>query len=132
MGCVVCFNIVEPSLSTGQVKLGVHALRLCQMRSGSNSDTDVKSETLVALLRLLESPMSFNNVILRHYLFCILQVLAGRYFFLHFSVNVILSQRKTMEYAVDFWFGYFWGQIVLHVHVIRTSSLSEWNVRLTI
>lgn len=125
MECVVYFNIVQPSLSTGQVKLGVHALRLCQMRSGSNSDTDVKSETLVALLRLLESPMSFNNVILRHYLFCILQVLAGRYFFLHFSVNVILSQE-------DFWFGYFWGQIVLHVHVIRTSSLSEWNVRLTI
>ncbi|KAI5660153.1 hypothetical protein M9H77_28946 [Catharanthus roseus] len=68
----------EESSLRGQVKLGVHALRLCQMRSGSNSDTDVKSETLVALLRLLESPMSFNNVILRHYLFCILQVLAGR------------------------------------------------------
>ncbi|KAL3512292.1 hypothetical protein ACH5RR_025009 [Cinchona calisaya] len=62
----------------GQVKLGVHALRLCQMRTGSDPGNDVKSDTLVALLRLLESPMSFNNVILRHHLFCILQVLAGR------------------------------------------------------
>lgn len=68
----------EESSLRGQVKLGVHALRLCQMRNGSNPDTDVKTETLVALLRLLESPVSFNNVILRHYLFCILQVLAGR------------------------------------------------------
>ncbi|XP_059641043.1 transcription initiation factor TFIID subunit 2 isoform X2 [Cornus florida] len=67
----------EPSLR-GQVKLGVHAMRLCQIRSRSDPDNDVKGETLVALLRLLESPMAFNNVILRHYMFCILQVLAGR------------------------------------------------------
>ncbi|XP_059641046.1 transcription initiation factor TFIID subunit 2 isoform X5 [Cornus florida] len=66
----------EPSLR-GQVKLGVHAMRLCQIRSRSDPDNDVKGETLVALLRLLESPMAFNNVILRHYMFCILQVLAG-------------------------------------------------------
>lgn len=68
----------EESSLRGQVKLAVHALRLCQIRRGSNSDKDVKSETLVALLHLLESPVSFNNVILRHYLFCILQVLAQR------------------------------------------------------
>lgn len=53
-------------------------MRLCQIRNESDSDSDVKGETLVALLRLLESPISFNNVILRHYLFCILQVLARR------------------------------------------------------
>ncbi|KAK6139962.1 hypothetical protein DH2020_026338 [Rehmannia glutinosa] len=35
-------------------------------------------DTLVTLLRLLESPLAFNNVILRHYIFCILQVLARR------------------------------------------------------
>ncbi|PON62083.1 Coatomer beta subunit [Parasponia andersonii] len=66
----------EPS-SRGQVKLGVHTMRLCQMRSGSNS-TDIKSQTLVDLLHLLESRMAFNNVFLRHYLFCILQILGGR------------------------------------------------------
>ncbi|XP_071903479.1 transcription initiation factor TFIID subunit 2-like isoform X1 [Coffea arabica] len=68
----------EESSLRGQVKLGVHALRLCQMRTGSDPDNDVKSDTLVALLRLLESPMSFNNITLRHHLFCILQVLARR------------------------------------------------------
>ncbi|XP_055827992.1 transcription initiation factor TFIID subunit 2 isoform X2 [Solanum dulcamara] len=67
----------EPTLR-GQVKLGVHAMRLCQIRNESDFDSDVKGGTLVALLRLLESPTSFNNVILRHYLFCILQVLARR------------------------------------------------------
>ncbi|KAK4735960.1 hypothetical protein R3W88_010221 [Solanum pinnatisectum] len=67
----------EPTLR-GQVKLGVHAMRLCQIRNESDFDSDVKGETLVSLLRLLESSISFNNVILRHYLFCILQVLARR------------------------------------------------------
>ncbi|KAH6806140.1 TBP-associated factor 2 [Perilla frutescens var. frutescens] len=62
----------------GQTKLGVCALRISQMTSQSNSDHDVKSDTLVALLRLLESPLAFNNIILRHYIFCILQVLAKR------------------------------------------------------
>ncbi|XP_060205603.1 transcription initiation factor TFIID subunit 2 isoform X2 [Lycium barbarum] len=67
----------EPTIR-GQVKLGVHAMRLCQIRNESDSDSDVKGEILVALLHLLESRTSFNNVILRHYLFCILQVLARR------------------------------------------------------
>lgn len=69
----------EPSLR-GQVKLGIHAMRLCQISGDSDSDDDhgVVRETLVTLLRLLESPAAFNNVTLRHYLFCILQVLAGR------------------------------------------------------
>lgn len=71
-------------LISGQVKLGVHAMRLCQIRNESDFDSDVKGGTLVALLRLLESPTSFNNVILRHYLFCILQVLARRCLFLHY------------------------------------------------
>ncbi|KAI3471792.1 hypothetical protein Pfo_028445 [Paulownia fortunei] len=62
----------------GQTKLGVCALRLSQMTSRSDCDNVVKSDTLVALLRLLESPLAFNNVILRHYIFCILQVLARR------------------------------------------------------
>ncbi|KAB2072839.1 hypothetical protein ES319_A07G044500v1 [Gossypium barbadense] len=67
----------EPSLR-GQVKLGVHAMRLCQIQGGSISSEDIKATTLVALLHLLESRIAFNNVFLRHYLFCILQVLAGR------------------------------------------------------
>ncbi|XP_043715873.1 transcription initiation factor TFIID subunit 2 isoform X2 [Telopea speciosissima] len=67
----------EPSLR-GQVKLAVHAMRLCQIRCGSDSDDEIRSPTLVALLNLLESHKAFNNIFLRHCLFCILQILAGR------------------------------------------------------
>ncbi|KAK8485944.1 hypothetical protein V6N11_063558 [Hibiscus sabdariffa] len=67
----------EPSLR-GQVKLGVHAMRLCQIQGGSVSSEDIKATTLVALLQLLESRIAFNNVFFRHYMFCILQVIAGR------------------------------------------------------
>lgn len=76
---ILFFNYLEeePSLR-GQVKLGVHAMRLCQINGDSDDDHGVVRDTLVALLRLLESPAAFNNVTLRHYLFCILQVLAGR------------------------------------------------------
>lgn len=62
----------------GQAKLGICALRLSQMTTQPDCGNDVNSDTLVALLRLLESPLAFNNITLRHYIFCILQVLAGR------------------------------------------------------
>ncbi|KAM5571088.1 transcription initiation factor TFIID subunit 2 [Rosa sericea] len=67
----------EPSFR-GQVKLAVHAMRLCKVRGGSDCEDEVQSQTLVALLRLLEGQMAFNNIFLRHHVFCILQILAGR------------------------------------------------------
>ncbi|KAK2663584.1 hypothetical protein Ddye_002158 [Dipteronia dyeriana] len=67
----------EPSLR-GQVKLGVHAMRLCQIRGGFDSNDEIETTTLVALLHLLESRIAFNNVFLRHHLFSVLQILAGR------------------------------------------------------
>ncbi|XP_047330123.1 transcription initiation factor TFIID subunit 2 [Impatiens glandulifera] len=68
----------EPSLR-GQKKLSVHMTRICQIRGGgSDPIDDVESGTLGALLRLIESRVAFNNVFLRHYIFCILQILAGR------------------------------------------------------
>ncbi|KAL9239420.1 hypothetical protein vseg_013745 [Gypsophila vaccaria] len=68
----------EESTLRGQAKLGVHMIRLSQITAVSGLNGDVKSQTLVTLLRLLESRLAFHNVILRHHLFCILQVLAGR------------------------------------------------------
>ncbi|KAL9273331.1 Transcription initiation factor TFIID subunit 2-like protein [Drosera capensis] len=62
----------------GQAKLGLHMTRVCQIKSGSGYEDEVKSQTLVALLRLLEGPVAFCNVLLRHHIFCILQLLAGR------------------------------------------------------
>ncbi|XP_031287927.1 transcription initiation factor TFIID subunit 2 [Pistacia vera] len=67
----------EPSLR-GQEKLGVHAMRICQAGGGSDFNDEIRTETLVALLHLLDSRISFNNVFLRHHLFGILQILAGR------------------------------------------------------
>ncbi|EPS60939.1 hypothetical protein M569_13860, partial [Genlisea aurea] len=70
----------EPSLR-GQWKLGICVLRLCQMSNQWDCDNNgggVKGDTLVALLLLLESRLAFNNISLRHYVFCILQVLARR------------------------------------------------------
>lgn len=65
--------------------MGVHAMRLCQTSVGSGSNDEVDSVTLVALLHLLESRIAFNNVFLRHYLFCILRILGGRWVCLVFS-----------------------------------------------
>ncbi|XP_019451974.1 PREDICTED: transcription initiation factor TFIID subunit 2 isoform X1 [Lupinus angustifolius] len=67
----------EPSLR-GQLKLATHVMRLCQMRDGLDSNDGITSQALVSLLCLLEGRMAFNNVFLRHYLFCILQILARR------------------------------------------------------
>ncbi|XP_008244038.1 PREDICTED: transcription initiation factor TFIID subunit 2 [Prunus mume] len=68
----------EETSFRGQVKLAVHAMRLCQIRGGSDFNDNIRSQTLVALLCLLEGRMAFNNIFLRHHLFCILQILAGR------------------------------------------------------
>ncbi|KAJ8753456.1 hypothetical protein K2173_019855 [Erythroxylum novogranatense] len=67
----------EPSLR-GQVKLATHAVRLCQMQDSSSCNNEIKSTTLLALICLLEGHIGFNNVFLRHHLFCILQILDGR------------------------------------------------------
>ncbi|KAI3976872.1 hypothetical protein MKX01_008730 [Papaver californicum] len=70
--------LLEEVSLRGQVKLAVHAMRLCQLRLGSESEDEIKAPTLLALLRMLESRKAFNNVFLRHHLFCILQLAAGR------------------------------------------------------
>lgn len=71
------FIVEEPSLR-GQNKLSVHLMQLCQMKSESESDIAVSCAALAALLQLLTSKKAFNNIFLRHYLFCILQIVAGR------------------------------------------------------
>ncbi|CAK7349783.1 unnamed protein product [Dovyalis caffra] len=58
----------HPYLVAGQAKLGAHAMRLCQIQDGSDSKDDIKSTTLLALIRLLDGHIGFNNVILRHHL----------------------------------------------------------------
>lgn len=67
----------EKSLRGG-TKLAVHMLRICQANIDSNRTDQIKLPTLVALLHLLGSKKSYNNVLLRHNVFCILQTTAGR------------------------------------------------------
>jgi hypothetical protein len=58
--------------------LAVHVLRICQGNIDSNLSDQIKLPTLVGLLHLLGSKKSYNNVLLRHNVFCILQIAAGR------------------------------------------------------
>nr|CAD1826469.1 unnamed protein product [Ananas comosus var. bracteatus] len=70
--------IGEEQSLRGETKLATHVMRLCQLNNESHSGSQVSCSTLVALLRLLASRKAFNNVFLRHHVFCILQIFAGR------------------------------------------------------
>lgn len=88
---IVFFLNFQHSLISGQVKLGIHAMRICQIKGGSDSNNEVMTATLMALLNLLESRIAFNNVFLRHHVFGILQILAGRlvHYYLSFLERVV-------------------------------------------
>ena len=85
------------------MKLGIHAMRLIQISGGFGSNDNIKSDTLMSLLRLLDSSIAFNNIFLRHHIFCIIQILAGRWacffffssppepFYFHLSKLFLLS-----------------------------------------
>lgn len=75
-----CVTILTINFTiTGQVKLGIHAMRLCQISSGSGSNVNIKNDTLMSLLSLLDSSIAFNSIFLRHHIFCIIQILSGRW-----------------------------------------------------
>nr|CAB3453354.1 unnamed protein product [Digitaria exilis] len=61
----------------GATKLAVHVLRLCQA-SITHVNDQISLTTLIGLLHLLAGAKAYNNVFLRHHVFCILQVAAGR------------------------------------------------------
>ncbi|KAL6559167.1 hypothetical protein OROHE_006536 [Orobanche hederae] len=102
----------------GQTKLGVCALRLSQMSNRLDCGSDVKSETLVTLLRLLESPLAFNNVSLRHYIYCILQVLAKRC--LSFTSAKDLNSEAAIEYVLGI--SYFLSDNSFHHFILCTAA----------
>ncbi|KAM0952687.1 putative peptidase M1, membrane alanine aminopeptidase, peptidase M4/M1, CTD superfamily [Dioscorea sansibarensis] len=67
----------EPSVR-GEVKLATHVMHLCQLNVESEFRNGIACPTLLALLHLLASKKAFNNVFLRHHIFSILQIVAGR------------------------------------------------------
>ncbi|XP_062199068.1 transcription initiation factor TFIID subunit 2-like [Phragmites australis] len=62
----------------GATKLAVHVLRICQASVDLHLNDQIKLTTLVGLLYLFAGMKAYNNVFLRHHVFCILQVAAGR------------------------------------------------------
>ncbi|KVH88636.1 hypothetical protein Ccrd_026234, partial [Cynara cardunculus var. scolymus] len=80
---------------------GIDAALILFVSGGSDDDHGVVRETLVALLRLLESPAAFNNVTLRHYLFCILQGHTEICNELKNFFAAIVNQSKPMDPSSD-------------------------------
>ncbi|CAL5064440.1 unnamed protein product [Urochloa decumbens] len=62
----------------GATKLAVHVLRLCQASIVPHVNDQISLTTLISLLHLLAGAKAYSNVFLRHHVFCILQVAAGR------------------------------------------------------
>ncbi|ONM54926.1 Transcription initiation factor TFIID subunit 2 [Zea mays] len=62
----------------GATKLAVHILRICQANIVPSANDQINLTTLIGLLHLLAGTKAYNNVFLRHHVFCILQVAAGR------------------------------------------------------
>ncbi|XP_066390227.1 transcription initiation factor TFIID subunit 2-like [Miscanthus floridulus] len=62
----------------GATKLAVHVLRICQASIVPYANDQINLTTLISLLHLLAGTKAYNNVFLRHHVFCIMQVAAGR------------------------------------------------------
>ncbi|KAL6846135.1 hypothetical protein ACP4OV_023583 [Aristida adscensionis] len=62
----------------GATKLAVHVLRICQASIDPHLNDQIELATLLGLLHLLAGKKAHDNVFLRHNVFCILQIVAGR------------------------------------------------------
>ncbi|KAF7072472.1 hypothetical protein CFC21_077591 [Triticum aestivum] len=85
----------------GATKLAVHVLRICQANVESNVTDQIKLPTLFGLLHLLSSKKAYNNVLLRHNVFCILQIAAGRSPTLYGVPKFVAPSPLVQEISVD-------------------------------
>ncbi|XP_044947352.1 transcription initiation factor TFIID subunit 2 isoform X3 [Hordeum vulgare subsp. vulgare] len=85
----------------GGTKLAVHVLRICQANIESNLTDQIKVPTLFGLLHLLSSKKAYNNVLLRHNVFCILQIAAGRPPTLYGVPKNVAPSPLVQEISVD-------------------------------
>lgn len=90
----------EPS-SRGKLKLAVHVMQFCQRNVESEVGSNVSCTTLIVLLRQLTNRNALKNVLLRHYLFSILQIVAGRSPTLYGVSRDQLASVKTSETCSD-------------------------------
>ncbi|KAL3700556.1 hypothetical protein R1sor_018578 [Riccia sorocarpa] len=82
----------DPSL-TVQCKILEHVISICLMKNQLNSA--MSSSTLAALLEQLDSSESFRNVLLRHHVFTVLQILAGRPVSLYRRLDPVALQKEA-------------------------------------
>lgn len=88
----------EETSLRGETKLAAHMMHLCQENAeDSEHDNFVSCPTLIALLKMLASRKAFNNVCLRHHLYCILQIVAERPPTLYGVPKVQLQPVATVE-----------------------------------
>ena len=100
-----CFDFFWHALVAGATKLSVHVLRLCQASTVPHFNDQISLTTLIGLLHLLAGAKAYNNVFLRHHVFCILQVAAGRlanflFTCIHhfYSISYLLLRHVTFTY----------------------------------
>lgn len=102
ISCLVSINICF----TGESKLALHVMHLCQVNFEAKMDNHISYSSLVSLLDLLSSRKSYNNIYLRHHVFCILQIVAGRlvysflkmpYFHCLFVTEKLMKRRITQK-----------------------------------
>uniref|UniRef100_A0A0D9XDL3 Transcription initiation factor TFIID subunit 2 n=1 Tax=Leersia perrieri TaxID=77586 RepID=A0A0D9XDL3_9ORYZ len=85
----------------GGTKLAVHVLRLCQANIESHDNNQIQLPTLVGLLCLFADKKAYNNVYLRHNVFCILQIAAGRSPTLHGVPKDVTPPPVVQEISSD-------------------------------
>ncbi|KAL2651150.1 hypothetical protein R1flu_019278 [Riccia fluitans] len=81
----------DPSL-TVQCKIMEHVISICLMKNQLNST--MSSTTLAALVGQLHTSESFPNVLLRHHIFSVLQILAGRPASLFRRQDALATQKE--------------------------------------
>ncbi|KAG0458321.1 hypothetical protein HPP92_023158 [Vanilla planifolia] len=99
--CLFIKFLEEESSLRGQRKLAIHIMQLCQANAESKIENLLSCTTLRALLCLLASQKAYNNVFIRHYLFCILQIVAGRPPVLHGISKINVKELTTTEAVVE-------------------------------
>ncbi|XP_062194463.1 transcription initiation factor TFIID subunit 2-like [Phragmites australis] len=85
----------------GATKLAVHVLRICQTNTDPHLNDQIKLTTLIGLLHLLAGIKAYNNIFLRHHVFCILQVAAGRSPTLYGVPKVVTAPLVVQDICSD-------------------------------
>ncbi|KAK3133299.1 hypothetical protein QOZ80_6AG0534820 [Eleusine coracana subsp. coracana] len=99
--CLFLKYVDEEKSLRGATKLAVHVLRICQASIDPDLSDQIKLTTMVGLLHLLAGRKAYNNIFLRHHVFCILQVAAGRSPTLYGVPKTVTPQTVVQDVCSD-------------------------------